>query len=64
MKNLLLASLLTTSLFALAYTQSDISNANFLAERGIITKQTEETKYRLDNTITRAEVVAIALKIK
>jgi hypothetical protein len=64
MKKVLLSSLLATSIFAFAYTQTDVSNANFLAEKGIVTKQSNETRYRLDDTITRAEVVAIALKIK
>lgn len=64
MKKLLLSSLVLTSIVAFAYTQTDVSNANFLAEKGVITKQSDETRYRLDDTITRAEVVGIALKIK
>lgn len=47
-----------------AYTQNDILNASFLADRGIITFQTSTVSYRLNNTITRAELVGIALKVK
>lgn len=64
MKKLFLSSLLATSIFAFAYTQTDVSNAKYLADNNIITAQSDETKYRLDDTISRAEVVAIALKIK
>jgi hypothetical protein len=64
MKKILLSSLLVTSIFAFAYTQNDVGNANYLANKSIITKQSDETKYRLNDTITRAEVVAITLKIK
>lgn len=52
----------TSSVFA--YTQTDIANAQFLADKGIIVKQSTTAGYRLDNTITRAEVVGIALKLK
>ncbi len=64
MKKLLLSSLVFTSIVAFAYTQVDVDNANFLAEKNIITKQIYETKYRLDDSITRAEVVGIALKLR
>ena len=64
MKTLLLSSLLITSIFAFAYTQIDVDNANYLADKSIITKQSDSLKYRLNDNITRAEVVAIALKIK
>lgn len=57
MKKLLLSSLIITSIVAFAYTQTDVDNANFLAERNVITKQTDEKLYRLDSTITRAEAV-------
>jgi len=39
-------------------------NANSLADQGIITKQTIDTKYRLDDKILRQEVIGMALKIK
>jgi hypothetical protein len=64
MKKIFLSSLLATSIFAFAYTQNDVSNANYLANKSIITKQSDEKKYRLDDSITRAEVVALALKIR
>lgn len=64
MKKLLLSSLVATSIVALAYTQTDVGNATYLAEKNIITKQIYETKYRLDDSITRAEVVGIALKMR
>lgn len=48
----------------IAYTSTDLSNAVFLGEKGIITLQSSETGYRLDDKITRAEVIGIALKIK
>lgn len=64
MKKFLLSSLLVTSIFAFAYTQTDVSNAQFLADQGVIVKQSTAAGYRLDDTITRAEVVGIALKIK
>ena len=62
MKPLLLSSLIATSIFAFAST--DVSNANILAGNRIITKQTNEKLYRLDDTITRAEVVGTALKFR
>ncbi len=49
---------------ALAYTQADVSNAQFLADQWVIVKQSTTAGYRLDNTITRAELVGIALKLK
>lgn len=52
----------TSSVFA--YTQTDISNAQFLADKWIIVKQSTTAGYRLDSTITRAELVGIALKLK
>lgn len=64
MKKLLLCSLLATRIFAFASTQTDVDNANYLAWQNIITKQSNAAGYRLNDTITRAEVVGIALKIK
>jgi hypothetical protein len=64
MKKLLLSSLVATSIFAFAYTQVDVDNANYLANKNIITQQSTATGYRLDATITRAEVAGIALKVK
>ena len=63
MKKLVLLSLLV-SIFAFGYTQTDTSNAQFLADQGIIVKQSTTAGYRLDSTITRAELVGIALKLK
>ncbi len=48
----------------LAYSQNDIDTANFLAEKGIVTKQSNPKNYRLDDYITRAELVGISLKLK
>lgn len=47
-----------------AYTSTDISNASYLSDQGIVTKQTSPTGYRLDDTILRQEVIGMALKIK
>lgn len=47
-----------------AYTSTDVSNAQFLAEKGIIKEQKNEKDYRLDSTISRAETVKMALAIK
>ena len=49
---------------SLAYTSTDVSNALFLATEGIIVTQSSASGYRLDATITRAEAIGIALKIK
>ena len=46
------------------YSSNDVSNAEFLAHQWIITSQSTTKWYRLDATITRAEVVGMALKIK
>lgn len=56
MKKLFLP-LLAISILAFAYTETDVSNANYLATRGIITTQSTTAGYRLDDTITRAEAV-------
>lgn len=67
MKKLLIFSLFFF-LFSLsevrAYSSTDVSNATFLADQGIIVKQSTDKNYRLDDTITRAELVGIALKLK
>ena len=55
---------MSVTIISLAYNQTDVDNANYLAEKNIITPQSTESGYRLDDTITRAEVVGIALKIK
>ncbi len=57
MKKLLLSSLVATSIVAFAYTQVDVDNANYLTNKNIITQQSTATGYRLDDTITRAELV-------
>jgi hypothetical protein len=64
MKKLLLFSLVITSVLAFAYTQTDVDNATYLAGKGIITTQSTTAGYRLDDTITRAEVAGIALKLR
>ena len=64
MKKILLSSLVLTSVFALAYTETDVKNADFLAEKVIITKQNSGDAYRLRDRITRAELVGIALKLR
>lgn len=64
MKKLLLSSLIVTSVLAFAYTQTDVENATYLAGKGIITTQSTTAGYRLDDTITRAEVAGIALKLR
>lgn len=64
MKKLLISSLILTSIVAFAYTQVDVDNANYLANKNIITQQSTATGYRLDDTITRAELVWTALKLK
>jgi len=51
-------------LSALGYTTEDISNANYLADQKIVTKQTTGTGYRLDDKILRQEVIGMALKVK
>lgn len=63
MKKILL-TLLALSILAFAYTETDVSNANYLATKGIITQQSTSAGYRLDDTITRAEVAGIALKLR
>ena len=60
----LFLGILTSIISAFGYSSNDISNAEFLAEQGIITSQPATKSYRLDDTITRAEVIGIALKLK
>jgi len=68
MKKLFLLFSLFSLIFSLnqvrAYTQTDVDNAHFLAEKGLITKQNSGDAYRLRDRITRAELVGIALKLK
>lgn len=60
----ILFSLLCLPFLSFSYTSSDVSNAEFLATQGIITTQASAQWYRLDDTITRAEAVGIALKLR
>ncbi len=46
------------------YTAEDASNANYLSDQGVVTKQTVASRYRLDDKILRQEVIGMALKIK
>lgn len=64
MKKLLLSSFALVSIAVFAYTQQGVNNAIFLAEKGIVTKQSDPKNYRLDDYITRAELVGISLKLK
>lgn len=63
MRIVILSSLIL-SFFAFAYTKEDVSIANHLAEKGFIAQQATTGGYRLDETITRAEVIALSLKIR
>ena len=63
MKKLLIFLSLVPALSLFAYTSEDIDNAELLAEAGIITHQEDATGYRLDATISRQEVVGIALRL-
>lgn len=63
MKKLILP-FLVISILAFGYTQVDVDNATYLANKGIITQQSTTAGYRLDDTITRAEVAGIALKLR
>lgn len=68
MKKLFLLFSLFSLIFSLsearAYTQTDVDNASHLAGKKIITTQSTTAGYRLDDTITRAEVAGIALKLR
>ncbi len=58
-------SLLTLSSTAWGYTNTDIIYAQALAKNGIIVDHSSEPeKYRFDDTISRAELTGIALKIR
>ncbi len=56
--------LILCPLLACAYTSTDISNASYLADAGLIVQQSSEAEYRLNNRITRAEAIGTALKLK
>lgn len=66
MKKLFLLSSLFFIISSFGYTSEDVSNANYLAEQGIITKDLNapQYNYRLDDKIIRQEVIGMALKIK
>lgn len=60
-----LLSLFLFSEFAFAYSKDDVAVANILARYWLIQDYSKETKkYRLDDLITRAELIGIALKRK
>lgn len=63
MKKLLIFLALVPTISLFAYTSNDVDNAELLAEAGIITSQTDISAYRLDATISRQEVVGIALRL-
>lgn len=69
MRQLLSRSMLVVSgivcLSAFAYTSEDVAIANGLADANIIVDQrSTPDKYRLDDTITRQEVIGMTLKLK
>lgn len=51
-------------LLGCAYTSTDVSNASYLADQGLIVKQSTAAGYRLNDRITRAEAIGTALKLK
>jgi hypothetical protein len=51
-------------LLGCAYTSTDLSNASYLADQGLIVKQSTAASYRLNDRITRAEAIGTALKLK
>jgi hypothetical protein len=59
-----LFSLISSLGITFAYTSEDLSNANYLGDQKIITKQTVASKYALDSKILRQEVISMALKVK
>ena len=64
MKHIVAAVLLGIASMSFGYTQEDINTANYLAEQGLIVdKSNHPNQYRLDDTISRAEVVGTALKL-
>ena len=68
MKKLFFISIAFSMLFSLsgvlAYTKADVEFATFLADGNFIVRQSSNTDYRFQDTITRAEVIGIALKMK
>ncbi len=63
MKQLLLIGTLLT-LSAFAYTTWDVGTADYLADLGIIQDHRHEVgQYRLEDRISRQEVVGIAIKV-
>jgi len=63
MKKILLSALLMT-VSAFGYSTWDVGTADYLAELGIIKDYRHEvSQYRLDDRISRQEVVGIAMKI-
>jgi len=60
----LFACMYLIPILATAYTNLDLSSAQFLAQQGIIMTQSVDADYRFDDKITRAEVIGTALKIK
>ena len=64
MKKYISLVVLVVSFSSMAFTASDVSTAQSLADQSIITNHFDKPlEYRLDDTITRAEAVAIALKV-
>lgn len=63
MKKLLIFLSLVPTISLFAYTSEDVDNAELLVEAGIITEQTDAAGYRLDATISRQEMVGIALRL-
>lgn len=60
-----LASLFFSTNEVLAYTSADVAIANGLADANIIVDQrTNPDKYRLDDSISRQEVIGMTLKLK
>lgn len=60
-----LCFLLCTFDHVLAYTSEDIERANTLAKDNVIVNHSDNPeKYRLDDTISRQELISIALKLR
>lgn len=56
--------LLTMNFSVFGYVDMDIQRANYLAENGIIRDRSSDvSQYRLDDKISRQEVIAIAMKL-
>lgn len=64
-KILLWASIVSIWIFSVsAYTNSDVKTANFLADKSIVVdKSSSPIDYRLDDTITRREMLKIMMKL-